>query len=203
MTAERWVTPLDQRLLTELDRTPNVVRAAQVLGISRDRAVYRLQRLARLYGRPATLGRRGGGGVGATTLTPFGRSLLHAGAGRRPGTNRWAGRYRARPSPHIDLGPGRRLEVAFRAKPDTLVTVEVEPESFLIARGTFESSARNVLPARLTDLRSLRSGRVEVRADWNGTPIRATLTPGSVRRLGLAPGRRAYFYLKAVAVRRA
>lgn len=200
---ERWLTPVDRKLLAALDRTPNVVHAARGLGITRDRAVYRLQRLRRLYGKPAAIGHRGGGAVGATTLTPFGRSLLHGPGGGHARANRWQGTFEASPTPHVDLGEGRRLEVAFRGQPGESVCVEVDPETFVIARGRFESSARNVLEGRVEALRPLTSGRVVVLARWAGLPLRALVTPGSVKRLRLAPGRPAFFYLKAVAVRRA
>ncbi len=202
MTQERWLTPTDRRLLVALDGAANLVHAARDVGISRDRAVYRLQRLRRLYGKAAAVGRRGGGAVGATTLTPFGRSLVHSARRGHPGANRWKGVYHRDPSPYVDLGEGRRVEVTFRARPDQRVTVEVDPESFVIARERFESSARNVFTARLEAIRPLTSGRVVLEARWDGLPFRATLTPGSVKRLHLARGQPAFFYLKAVAVRK-
>jgi molybdopterin-binding protein len=82
------------------------------------------------------------------------------------------------------------------------VTVEADPESFVIARERFESSARNVFAVRLEGIRPLTSGRVVLLARWEGLAVRAALTPGSVRRLKLTRGQSAFFYLKAVAVRK-
>jgi molybdopterin-binding protein len=82
------------------------------------------------------------------------------------------------------------------------VTVEADPESFVIARERFELSARNVFKARLEGIRPLTSGRVVLLARWGGLAVRAALTPGSVQRLKLTRGQSAFFYLKAVAVRK-
>lgn len=202
MTTEQWLTPTDRRLLAALRTRPSLVQAARALGITRDKAVYRLQRIRRLYGKPAAVGHRGGGAVGATTLTAFGRSLLRGGEGAHRGANRWLGVYYASPSPHVDLGNGRELEVAFAARPHEHLRVEVDPESFVIARTHFESSARNVLNVTVESVRPYGPGRVRVHARWGGLRVRATVTPASVQRLRLARGRSAFFYLKAVAVRK-
>lgn len=201
MTIERWVSPVDHRLLAALRRVPNLVHAARSIGITRDRAVYRLQRLRHLYGRPAATGHRGGGATGATTLTPFGRSLLQPMRHAPANTNRWRGIYRPGPPPHVDLGAGRVLEVSFRAPSEGSVTIEVDPESFVIARRPLLTSARNVFAARMESFRPLSSGRVLLTARWKSLRVRAILTPGSIRRLRLARGQSAYFLLKAVAVR--
>ena len=202
MTAEQWLTPTDLRLLRTLQGTPNLVRAAHRLGIPRDRAVYRLERLRRLYGKPAAIGRRGGGKVGATTLTPLGRALVRRAQGAHRGANRWEGTYQLHPSPHVDLGKGYRLAVTFHARPASSATIEVDPESFVVARAPFESSARNVLPVVVERVRSHSEGRVVLGARWGPFPVRATLTSGSVRRLRLGRGQPAYFLLKAVAIRK-
>ena len=203
MTApERFLAPLDVRLLAALEREPNLVHAARAVGVSRDRAVYRLARLARLFGGPAALGRRGGATPGATHLTPLGRRLLDRARGARPGTNRWAGRYVARPSPRVELAGGGTLEVAFRAPEGSRVSVEVDPEAFVVARTPAALSARNALAVVLRRVQHRRDGTAVLEADWQGRRVRAALTEGSIVRLGLRPGRRAYLYAKAVAVRR-
>lgn len=205
MTSERWLTPIDLKLLRALGRTPNLVRAARAVGITRDRAVYRIARLRRLYGRAAAVGRRGGGALGSTTLTKFGRALLRPASPppARFGMVQWTGIYRGGPSPHVDLPGGRRIVVAFRARPGSSVALELDPETVIVSRTRFESSARNVLRVRIVALRAIAAGRVALEARWDGLPIRAIVTPGSAARLGLAPGRNAFFYVKAVAVRRA
>jgi len=203
LTAERWLTPLDVRLLRELEREVNLVRAARAIGVGRDRAVYRLQRLARLFGGAVALGRHGGPTPGTTRLTPLGRRLLRRATGARPGVNRWSGVYRRAPSRRVVLGPNLELEVAFRARDGEAVSVEVDPEAFVVARRRVNLSARNALGATVERVERHLDGTALVRAGWGGRPVRVALTSGSVDRLHLAPGVRAYLYVKAVAVRRA
>lgn len=201
-TWPRSLTSLDVRLLERLSVEPNVVRAARTLGIGRDRAVYRLARLARIFGRPVATGRRGGPSPGQTRLTPLGRRLLRESSGTRPGTNRFAGVYRSRPSPHVELGDGAALEVAFPAAEGRAVALEVDPEAFVIAREKADLSARNRLDVVVERVRARADGTAVLTGRWGSRTVRATLTVGSVERLGLAAGRRAFLYVKAVAVRR-
>jgi molybdopterin-binding protein/molybdate transport repressor ModE-like protein len=202
VTAERWLTPVDVRLLGELGREANLVHAARAIGVGRDRAVYRLERLARLFGGPVAVGRRGGPTPGATHLTPLGRRLLRGAMGVHPGANRWSGVYRSAPSPRVEFGPGDALEVAFRSRDGDRVTVEVDPEAFVVARRRVDLSARNALGATVEQVRTHADGTALLQARWGGRPVRVALTTGSVDRLHLAPGVRAYLYVKAVAVRR-
>jgi molybdopterin-binding protein/molybdate transport repressor ModE-like protein len=202
VTAERWLTPVDVRLLGELEREANLVHAARTIGVGRDRAVYRLERLARLFGGAVALGRHGGPTPGATRLTPLGRRLLRGATGLRPGVNRWSGIYRRAPSPRVVLGPNLELEVAFRGRDGDRVTVEVDPESFVMARRRVDLSARNALGATVERVRTHPDGTALLTARWGGRPVRVALTTGSVDRLHLSPGVRAYLYVKAVAVRR-
>ncbi|MGI0055313.1 MAG: TOBE domain-containing protein [Thermoplasmata archaeon] len=204
MSAERWLTPTDQRLLRTLIEVPNLARAARRVGIGRDRAVYRIRRLARLYGGPVVSTRRGGPAIGGSHLTPLGRRLLGADpTARRAGSaHRWTGIYRTTPGRRIELGGGAALEVAFSGKDGEPVTVDFDPESFLIARGRFDSSARNVLRGRVTRIVRRRDGRATVFARWAGRSVHAAVTARSVDQLGLRPGSAVYLYLKAVAVRR-
>lgn len=202
MTAERWVTPLDLRLLDRLSTEPNLVRAARELGIGRDRALYRLVRLRRLYGGPVARGRKGGATPGRTELTPLGRQLLRRSWGIGGRTNRWTGIYHRLPGPRVDLAGGGRLEVSFRHREGEVVTVEVDPQAIVVGRRRAELSTRNVLPATVTAVRRNRAGTAELTAQWGDRAVRVALTTSSVQRLGLRPGRRAYLFLKAVAVRR-
>ena len=201
MTREPSLTPTDVRLLRELERTPNVVRAARAIGIRRDRAVYRLRRLGSLFG-PVAAAVRGGVQGGSTRLTPLGRRLLARTRGDRPGSNRWTGAYRRGPPPSVDLGPGRRLEVTFPAREGARVTVEVDPDALIVALRPAELSARNGLRATVERVRLRADGTALVTARWAGAPVRAEVTVGSVRRLRLAPGRTVVLYAKAVSVRR-
>ena len=203
MSAERWLTPVDVRLLREIEREGTLVHAARAIGVGRDRAVYRLERLARLFGGAVALGRHGGPTPGTTRLTPLGRRLLRGASGVRPGANRWSGVYWREPSPRVVLGPNLELEVAFRGRDGDPVTVEVDPEAFVVARRRVDLSARNALGATVERVQRHPDGTALVRARWDGRPVRVALTSGSVDRLHLAPGVRAYLYVKAVAVRRA
>jgi molybdopterin-binding protein/molybdate transport repressor ModE-like protein len=202
MSAERWLTPVDVRLLAELEREANLVHAARAIGVGRDRAVYRLERLARLFGGAVALGQHGGVTPGATRLTPLGRRLLRGATGGRPGANRWSGIYRRVPSPRVVLGPNLELEVAFRGKDGDGVTVEVDPEAFVVARRRVDLSARNALHVIVERVQRHPDGTALLKTRWDGRPIRVAITSGSVDRLHLAPGARAYLYVKAVAVRR-
>jgi molybdopterin-binding protein/molybdate transport repressor ModE-like protein len=201
---ERWLTPMDIRLLARLSTTPNVVRASRSLGIPRDRAVYRLARLRRLYGGPVVRARRGGPTPGETRLTALGRRLLRDSSDARPESriNRFSGIYRGGPSPTVDLGHGRRLQVSFRAREGAPVEVAVDPGSIVVARRPAELSARNALPVTVQSTRSHGAQNAELRALWRGLVVRVGITPGSIRRLALDPGARVYLYVKAVSVRR-
>lgn len=203
MSSERWLTPVDVRLLTELVREPNLVHAARALGIGRDRAVYRLRRLERLFDGAVATGHRGGTTPGVTRLTPFGRRLLRSAIGRHSGTNRWTGIYRAGPSPRVEVAPGTALEVSFRGREGERVTVEVDPEAFVVARRSVDLSARNALATTIERVQTHTNGTALIVARWEGVPVRVALTASSVERLGLKPRTRAFLYLKAVAVRRA
>jgi molybdopterin-binding protein/molybdate transport repressor ModE-like protein len=201
MTAERWLTPVDVRLLAELAREPNLVHAARTLGIGRDRAVYRLSRMARLYGGPVAKGAHGGKAAGTTRLTPLGRRLL-AGSSAGRGTNRWSGEYRAGPPPHVALSGGAALEVSFPGRSGEPVVVEVDPAAIVVSLRPIDSSARNVLPVVVSTVRSRGKLQAELLGAWHGLTVHVVVTPKSVERLHLAPGRAAYLHVKAPAVRR-
>lgn len=200
--ADEGLTPLDVRLLRRLAVEPNVARASRALGIGRDRAVYRLARLKRLYGRPVVAGHRGGTTPGGSRLTSLGRALLAKGSGEHPGTNRLDGLYRRRPTPRVTFPDGASLEVAFRAADGAPVRVEVDPEAIVVAVEKVDLSARNRLDVVVEGVHARPDGTARLTARWGGRTLRVALTAGSVRRLGLAPGRPVYLYAKAVAVRR-
>jgi len=202
VTAERWLTPVDVRLLAELGRDPNLVRAAKRIGVARDRAVYRLLRLRRLYGSSVVTTRRGGRAGGGTRLTRLGRRLLERATGAHSHANRWAGIYRTRPSPHVTLEGGGEIAVSFRLRDGAATTVEVDPEALVVARRPAELSARNRLTATVAGVDRHADGTAYLTARWHRRPVRVALTTGSVDRLGLRPGRAIYLYAKATAVRR-
>lgn len=201
---EHWLTPMDVRLLARLSTTPNLVHAARSLGIPRDRAVYRLARLRRLYRAPVVRARRGGATPGETRLTALGRRLLGGRSGARPDreVNRFSGVYRGGRPPKVDLGDGRELEVSFGGRTGALVEVVVDAGSIIVARRPAVLSARNALVATVQSTRAHGPQRAELRALWKGLSVRVGITPGSIRRLGLEPGTRVYLYVKAVSVRR-
>jgi molybdopterin-binding protein/molybdate transport repressor ModE-like protein len=199
---DQWVTPLDRRLLRRLAVEPNAARAARALGVGRDRVVYRLARLRRLYGGPVVASVRGGPGTGGSRLTRLGRALLRAGSGLRRESNRWSGVYRGRPAPRVALRPSGELAVAFRAPEGRRVDVGVDPEAFVVGRRKVDLSARNVLEGTVEGVRRRSDGTATLRVLWAGHPVRVALTEGSVERLRLAGGVRVFLYLKAVAVRR-
>jgi molybdate transport repressor ModE-like protein/molybdopterin-binding protein len=210
------LAPVDVALLDLLSREGNLVAACARLGIGRDRGVYRLRRLARVLGRPAVTSLRGGRGGGSTRLTATGRRVLARGAappiGPRavprltPPMNAWTGAWHAAPHPHVDVALGFAWNVDFLAREGERVSVTLDPEAVLVARSAFPTSARNVLEGTVARVRDtgagtggerrlvlVRSGRVRVLA---------AVTDGSVRRLGLAPGRRVVLFVKATALHR-
>lgn len=201
MTDDSDLAAVDRQLLEALARTPNVVRAARAIGISRDRAVYRLARLARRVG-PVTIARRGGADGGRTTLAPAGRRLLARAHGGRAGTNRWVGTFRRGPPPSVEVAPGRSLVVAFRAAAGARVTVELPPSVLIVAPRRATLSARNALPAVVEWVRPRADGTAAVAVRWGPVPVRVEVTVDSLDRLGLARGRPVILYAKAVSVRR-
>ncbi len=214
MTAERetLLTPLDLALLEALALDANLVRACRRLGIPRDRGVYRLARLRRAAGGPVARTNRGGAGAGATRLTPLGErlrglgrgglDLVHPGAGqgRLPAVI-LRGPYRARPAPGVRLGR-TTLWVGFGARDGEPVSCAIDPESVLVALARFPTSARNVLDGVVTGVHAHGPGPVALAVRAAGRRLVASVTPGAVRSLRLARGRRVVLYIKATAIRR-
>lgn len=201
MSSERWLTPVDVRLLRELEHEPNLVHAARALGIGRDRAVYRLARMGRLYGGPVAKGAHGGKVPGGTHLTPLGRRLL-TGPGHGLAANRWVGEYRSGPPPHVSLPGGAALEVSFPGRNGEPVEVEVDPAAIVVGLRPLDSSARNVLPVIVSAVRARGGLQTEILGTWHTLTVRVVVTPRSVERLRLAPGRAVYLHVKAPSVRR-
>jgi molybdate transport repressor ModE-like protein/molybdopterin-binding protein len=208
------VSSSDLALLAAVARERSVVRASRSIGMSRDRAVYRLERLARAFGGPVVRGARGGTAHGGTALTPLGGRVARGGfdsvelldarrAGPTPAPNLLRGVYRARPYPRVELGRSLELRVAFSADDGSDVALRLDPEAILVARERFPSSARNVLPARVEGLRR-GPGELErtLLARCGRVRLRVAVTDEPVRQLGLVRGTPVWLYVKATALRR-
>jgi molybdate transport repressor ModE-like protein/molybdopterin-binding protein len=214
MRRARQVTDTDIALLRSLEREPSVVAASRRVGLSRDRANYRLARLEQAFGGPVVTSARGGRAHGGTQLTALGDRIVRQGFDSvelldgRPVTppsvsNLLRGVYHRRPQPEVTLGKEVRLRVAFPANEGEPVSVLLDPESILIAREKFPSSARNVLPATVEAVRpgpDALGRTVVVRV--GPVRLRVAITEEPVRQLGLVPGARVWLYVKATAVRR-
>lgn len=208
------VTDTDVALLRTLARERSVVAASRRIGISRDRATYRIARLERAFGGPVVASVRGGRGHGASRLTVLGDRIVRRGfdavemLDARPVAplvhpNVLDGVYHRRPTPEVVLGNEVHLRVAFPADDGEAVTVLVDPESVLVARRRFPSSARNVLPATLEGVRPNPNGLgATLVAKTGPLRLRVAVTTEPVRRLRLVRGARVWLYVKATAVRR-
>ncbi len=208
------VTDGDVALLRSVGQERSVVAASRRVGISRDRAVYRLLRLERAFGGRVVRGSRGGAAHGGTLLTPLGDRIARGGfdsvelLGARPVTpapspNLLRGVYRSSPAPEVRVGRALRLRVAFPARDGERVSMLLDPEAVVVARRRFPSSARNVLRGTVEALHRTR-GRAEVMlvARCDGTRLRVALTEEPVRQLGLRRGVPLLLYVKATALRR-
>jgi len=210
----RVVTDTDIALLQSLSRLPSVVAASRSVGISRDRAVYRIAQLERAFGGAVVSSVRGGKAHGGTRLTPLGDRIVRRGfdsvelidsrpVSPPPPSNRVRGVYHALSAPQIALGRDIRLRVAFKAEEGEAVTVMVDPESILVARARFPSSARNVVPAKVEKIvRGVTPSASTLVVLAGSTRLRVTVTAESVRELRLAPGAPVWLYVKATALRR-
>ena len=207
------VTSADVALLRALARERSVVGASRRVGMSRDRAVYRLERLARAFGGPVIASVRGGSRYGGSELTVLGDRVLRGGfgslelLGARPTVplttpNLVRGIYRSQPSPTVRVGPSLRLHVAFRAEDGASIAVLVDPEAIVVARRRFPSSARNVLAGSVEATRP-GGGRLGRTLLVRTGPVRwrIAITDAALRQLGLGNGTRVWLYLKATAVR--
>ena len=208
------VTDTDVALLRSLSQARSVVAASRSVGISRDRANYRLARLERAFGGPVVEAVRGGRAHGGTLLTTLGDRIVRQGfdsvelLAARPlaplsRSNRLAGVFHRSPSPGVELGRGLRLRVAFAAEEGEPVAVLVDPEAILVARRRFPSSARNVLPGVVTKVERTRGVAGRTLLVRSGpTSFRVAITEEPIRQLHLTPGTRVWLYVKATAVRR-
>lgn len=92
----------------------------------------------------------------------------------------------------------RGLSLAVVAEPCSRVSAAVDPSAILVSRAPFTSSARNVLPGRVTGLVE-RGDIISVTVDV-GAPLVAHVTPTSLRDLEITIGSSVYLAFKATAV---
>jgi molybdopterin-binding protein/molybdate transport repressor ModE-like protein len=208
------VTGSDLALLDRLAELGNVVAAARASGMTRDRATYRLRRLADAFQGTVVAGRRGGRTFGRTRLTALGDRIrrtavagvevLRARPLARPAAqNRLRGVYRAGPPPTVELGPRIALQVAFGAEEGEPVLLTIDPESVLIAARRFRSSARNVVAGRVLRTRGPRGALARtVEVAVGPARLSVAVTPEAIRSLALRAGSGVFLYVKATAIRR-
>jgi molybdopterin-binding protein len=91
--------------------------------------------------------------------------------------------------PRLDLPTAAAVRVRIRAR-----------DALIAAHAPTDLSALNVIEGTVTEARRADHDMVELRLDCDGEPLVARLTRHSVDRLGLAPGRRVYAVVKAVAI---
>jgi molybdate transport repressor ModE-like protein/molybdopterin-binding protein len=207
------VTDRDVALLRSLAQERSVVSASRHVGISRDRAVYRLDRLARAFGGPVVTSVRGGRAHGGTRLTVLGDRIVRGGFDSvelleaRPlaplsASNVLHGVYHRFPCPEVVVGRTLHLRVAFPAEDGERVALLLDPEAVLIARHRFASSARNVLAGTVEAVR--RAGPLDrtLVVRTGAVRLRVAVTAEPVRQLRLRPGARVVLYVKATALRR-
>jgi molybdate transport system regulatory protein len=208
------VTSTDVALLRSLSLERSLVGASRRVGISRDRAVYRIARLERAFGGPVVRGVRGGAGHGGSTLTSLGDRIVRGGfdsvelLNARPITplaapNLLHGVFRRAPLPEVRVGRSLRLRVAFAAEDGERVAVALDPESVVVARRRFASSARNVIRATVAAIDPRGDGLgLTLVVQVPGGRLRIAMTEEPVRQLGLRPGVPVWLYVKATALRR-
>ena len=214
MNRRSLVTNADVALLRSLARERSLVRASREIGMTRDRAVYRVSRLARAFGGPVVRSVRGGAGHGGTVLTELGDRIARGGfesvelIDARPVVpldrpNLLHGIYRRDPVPAVQIGPRLSVRVAFDAEDGERVSLLLDPEAVVVARRRFPSSARNVLSGTVEGIHhppGALSETLVVRC--SGTRLRVAITDEPVRQLGLRPGTPVCLYVKATSLRR-
>jgi molybdate transport system regulatory protein len=208
------VTDTDVALLRCIGRERSVVAASRAVGISRDRAVYRLDRLERAFGGPVVASARGGRSHGGTVLTPLGDRIVRGGFDAvemidarslvdAPRPNLVRGVYRAGPPPEVEVARGVRLRVVFAAEDGERVGVALDPEAIVVARRRFPSSARNVLAGTVARLERPPGGLDRCLVVRVGPlALRVSVTAETVEQLDLRRGARVVLYVKATALRR-
>ncbi len=208
------VTSADVALLRTLARERSLTNASVRVGMTRDRAVYRIRRLSTAFGGPVVRSTRGGTGHGFTVLTPLGDRIAHGGfesvelLDARPvppfrAPNLFHGVYHRSPAPEVRIGPALKLRVAFDAEEGARVSLLLDPEAVVVARRRFPSSARNVLAGTVERFERHRGELAWALVVRCGTTrLRVAVTDEPVRQLGLKAGTPVWLYVKATALRR-
>jgi molybdate transport system regulatory protein len=208
------VTDTDVALLRSIGRVHSVVAASRAVGISRDRAVYRLDRLEHAFGGPVVESVRGGRSHGGTVLTSLGDRILRGGFEAvemidtrsvvdSPRPNLVRGVYHAGVRPEVETAAGLRLRVVFAAEDGERVGVALDPEAIILARRRFPSSARNVLPGVVDGIGRVAGGLDrQLRVRVGSAVLRVAVTEETVAQLGLRRGARVVLYVKATSLRR-
>lgn len=208
------VTSADVALLRTLARERSITNASVRVGMTRDRAVYRIRRLSTAFGGPVVRSTRGGTGHGFTVLTVLGDRIARGGfesvelLDARPvppfrPPNLLRGVYHRSPSPEVRVGSALRLRVAFDAEEGARVSLLLDPEAVVVARRRFPSSARNVLAGTVERFERHRGGLAwSLVVRCGATRLRVAITEEPVRQLGLKAGTPVWLYVKATALRR-
>jgi molybdopterin-binding protein len=176
--------------------------------------MYRLARVQRAFGGRVVQTRRGGGGHGGTQLTELGDRIVRRGfdavellAARPVGPisppNLLRGTYGSARAPTVELPGGARLRVAFSGETGEKVSLLLDPESILLARKRFASSARNVLHGRVLRVEAggATAGAVLL-LGLGPLRLRVAITDEPIQQLHLRPGTPVWAYIKATALRR-
>jgi molybdopterin-binding protein len=117
--------------------------------------------------------------------------------------NRLEGVYHHATTSEVWVNPGLHLRVAFGAEEGEAVSVLLDPESILVARRRFASSARNVLAGQVMAIRSGENPSSPVLHVRVGkVTLRVAVTAEPIRQLRLHQGTRVWLYVKATALRR-
>jgi molybdate transport system regulatory protein len=207
------VTDTDVALLRSLGQERSVVAASRRVGMTRDRAVYRLRRLERAFGGPVVTSVRGGLVHGGTRLTVLGDRIVRRGFDSvelleaRPVSplsvpNLLRGVYHRVPHPEVVIADGLRLRVAFAAEEGEAVSLLLDPEAILVARRRFPSSARNVLAGIVEAVRPAGDLGFTLAVRSGSVLLRVAVTAEPVGQLRLRPGVKVVLYVKATALRR-
>lgn len=213
MSRPSLVTSTDIELLRTLAQERSLVGSSHRLGITRDRAMYRIARLARAFGGPVVRTAKGGRDHGGTVLTPLGDRILRGGfesvelVGARPATplalpNLLDGIYYGTPHPELRIGRTLRLRVAFAAEDRARTSVLLDPEAIVVARRRYLTSARNVLRGTVEGIRRDAPGAPRLVVRCSGRRLRVAITDEGIDQLRLRVGQPVWLYVKATALRR-
>lgn len=184
-------------LLEAVQRLGNVSAAAVSLGMDPSNAHRHLRAAERRMGARLVHSRRGGRGGRNARLAPAAKRMLRVDALRGVALP-----YDAAEGV-TPIRVGRRVLFAAGPHPQGPVQVVVPPESIAIRRPGKgqEGSPRNVLPARVLDVRPSGEGTFVVRLAAGEMRLESLVVRGALAALRLRPGSRVVAIVKAVALR--